>query len=71
MIILKKIDGVKIPLIILTNNFNILLNKNIRYLCKLEINYIIKENNERKNNIINSYVFIIYLNIKLWNLKYK
>lgn len=27
--------------------------------------------NERKNNIINYYIFIIYLNIKLYNLKYK
>ena len=69
--ILSKINNAKAPVIILTNNLNILLNKNKKSFKKLDINFIIKEINERKFNIINYYIFVIYLHIKLYNLKFK
>ena len=68
--IIDKIKYTMIPIIILTNNINIILNKNIKTLSKLYINIILNDLDNRKINIINYYFFVIYLNIKLWDLKY-
>ena len=67
--ILKKIKETKCPIIILTNNYDNILNKTKKNLDNLIINFILKPKNNSNMLLINLYTFIMYINLKLFSFK--
>ena len=69
--ILLKISQSKCPIIVLTNNLDYLYNSQQKKIKNLNINCILTNKNKRDINIIYLYNIIIYLNIKLYSLKFE
>ena len=69
--ILLKISQSKCPIIVLSNNLEYLYNSQQKKIKNLNINCILPNKIKCENNIIYLYYIIIYLNIKLYSLKYQ
>ena len=67
--ILLKVSQTKCPIIVLSDNLDYLYNSQQKKVKNLNINCILSSDNKRDANIIYLYIFIIYLNIKLSELK--
>ena len=68
--ILLKVSQTKCPIIILTNNLDSLSNNSQKRIKNLNINCILSPKNKRDMTLIYFYNFVIYINIKLCELKF-
>ena len=53
----------------MTNNNDIILNKTKKNLNNLNINFILQPKNNNNMLLINLYIFIMYINLKLFSFK--